>query len=109
MNNQSISQPQMVAIYDYNQLVNDLDARFEARVQAEVEKRTATKRYYSMGEVSTIFGNSSKTIERWHKAGKLCYSTVTEGGGKLFCIDEVHALQNLLKRDRDKMYHRGVL
>jgi hypothetical protein len=104
----TVTQPEFIAIYDYKKLIEELDARFETRVQAEVEKRMATKQYYSMGEVSTIFGKSSKTIERWHKAGVLCYSTVTEEGGKMFYIDDINATHERLRREREKRYRGEV-
>jgi DNA-binding transcriptional MerR regulator len=60
--------------------------------------------FYTISEVCAKFGVSAKTIDRWDKVGKLCYSTVTEGGCKLFCVSEVDALLELLKIEREKKY-----
>jgi hypothetical protein len=97
-------QPQMVAILDYKKLRADIERELWVKLKAEAEKLTVTRQYYSMGEVCEVFGKSSKTIERWNAVGKLCYSTVTEDGSKLFSIQEVNALHEYLKSEREKRY-----
>jgi DNA-binding transcriptional MerR regulator len=58
-----------------------------------------------MGEVCKIFGRSDKTIERWHKEGILCYSTVMDEGNRMFSVEEVEALKEDLKRKREQRYN----
>ena len=100
--------PQTVAVINYDEFRHNVEETLWCKLKSEAEKLLAKKMYYSMGEVCKIFGKSEKTIERWNRAGKLCYSTVTDFGGKMFSIAEVDALHELLKMDREKKY-RGYV
>jgi len=94
----------MVAILDYDKLRDELRASLLLDLQADIEKLVVTKRYYTVKEACTIFGKTAPTLEHWHKIGKLCYGRVTETGDKIYCVDEVNALRDCLRQQREERY-----
>jgi hypothetical protein len=95
---------QTIAVLNYEEFRKSIEETLWLKLKCEAEKLLAEKMYYSMGEVCKIFGKSAKTIERWNKIGKLCYSSVTEDGSKMFSIAEVEALHEILKMERERKY-----
>ncbi|MCL2028125.1 MAG: helix-turn-helix domain-containing protein [Bacteroidales bacterium] len=95
----------LVAIIDYNKFKSEVEAELWAKLKTEADKLITIRKYYTIKEVAEIFKVKEKTIDNWHKCGKLCYGQVFGGGKKLFCIREVEALFELLKIERDKRYN----
>jgi hypothetical protein len=91
---------------DFPKFKEEIDNYIATHVSAEVERaKIKTNVYFLTKEVCDIFRVTPQTLNHWHKTGKLCYSKAAgERSNNLYSIDDVNALHEILKREREQNY-----
>ncbi len=99
--------PKMVAIVNYEEILEDVKTELWNKLKSEANKLNDTRKYFTIKEVADIFKVTEKTIDNWNEIGKLCYAQVVDGSRKLFSVKDVNALHELMEHERNRKYAGG--